>query len=165
MAKRTIAPWFLEHVPQEVSESALFKFTVNLNDRVIEIDLRVDLGIDYSDIQQQLADTPSMFAFWAAVYTELKGKVAFLERRAKVHRGKITQQLVSEIAKANGKTTDKQVQAIVEADETLSKIESMLLILQKQTGKVYYVLEAMKMKCDNLRSLAGFARMEMGQGQ
>ena len=163
MSKRNNQPrWFDEYVPEEVANSSLFKFTIKIADREIEVDMRADLDIDYAIIQSQLEDTPSEFAYWAAMYSELKMQVAFLERKIKNRRGKLTKTILDDAAAAQVRFTDKQIQAVIEADDVLNKLELILLRRNKHAGKMYFMVEALKMKSDNIRSLAGFARIELG---
>jgi len=50
---------------------------------------------------------------------------------------------------------------VVESDKRLNKLETELLLANKHCGKMYFMVEAIRMKSDNLRSLAGFARAEL----
>jgi hypothetical protein len=108
-----------------------------------------------------LEDTPSEFAYWGAIYSELKMQVAKVERQIKARRGKLVDKAIKSAAQASVRLTDKQVQAIVEADQDLNRLEAKLIISNKHCGKMYFMVEAIRMKSDNLRSLAGFARIEM----
>lgn len=165
MKPRQTPKWFNEYVPEEVSNSSLFKFTVEVTKgQKVEVDMRADLDIDYHIVQQQLEDTPSEFAYWAAIYSELKMQISKLERMVKARRGKLIDQTVKNAAESQVRITDKQVQALIEADQELNNLEAQLIILNKHAGKMYFMVEAIKMKSDNLRSLAGFARIEMGNG-
>jgi hypothetical protein len=115
--------------------------------------------------QQQLEDTPSEFAFWAAIYSELKLRVSAKERQLKSCRGKIADEIMKECLKHSTKATDKQVTTAIEADQRIVVLESELMLLEKQAGKLYYMVEAIKMKAENLRSLSGFAKIEFGQAK
>ena len=158
---KTLPKWFTEYVPEEVANSSLFKFTVIIGNKKVEVDMCADLGVDYQILQQQLEDTPSEFAYWAAIFSELKMQVNKVERQIKVRRGKLVDKTIREAMEASVKITDKQVQAIIEADNDLTELEARLMILQKHTGKMGFMIDAIRMKSDNLRSLAGFARIEM----
>ena len=161
---REIPKWFTAFVSEEVSDSTLFKFNIVINNKKIEVDMRADLGVDYTAIQQQLEDTPSEFAYWAALYSELKAGVSTLERRVKARRGVAANHLLEEAFKVGSKVTDKQMAVAIDADEELNRLEGLLANMQKHAGKMYFMIEAIRMKSDNLRSLAGFARIEY-QGQ
>jgi hypothetical protein len=163
---RQIPKWFSSFVPEEVSDSSIFRFEITIagktkeDARTITVDMRADLGIDYTAIQQQLEDTPSEFAYWAAIYSEVKMYVSQLERQVKARRGKIAQILVEEATKNSIKLTDKQLASAIEGDDKLNELEGWLIKMQKQAGKLFFMVDAIRMKCDNLRSLAGFARAE-----
>lgn len=47
--------------------------------------------------------------------------------------------------------------------KTLPYLEAQLAIQQKNTGKVYHMVEAIRMRSENCRSLAGFKRQEKEQ--
>lgn len=162
MPRNKIQPkWFDDYIPSEVSNSTLFKFMVEIGkDRKIEVDMRADLEIDYQIIQQQLEDAPSEFAYWAAIYSELKMNVAKLERQIKARRGELTDRAIKAAMDASIKLTDKQIQAMIESDNGLNVLEAKLMLAQKHAGKMYFMVEAIRMKSDNIRSLAGFARNE-----
>ena len=155
--------WFKENLTEEVSGSTLFKFNIQIGKEKIEVDMRTDLDVNYENIRHELESTPSIFAYWAAIYSELRMQSAKIERQIKARRGKLIDKVLEEASSSGVRITDKQVQAIIESDEVLNLLEVKLMIAQKHTGKMYFMIEAIKMKSDNLRSLAGFARMEYGQ--
>jgi len=162
--KRDKPKWFDEYVPEEVSNSSLFKFIVAISsDKKVEVDMLADLEVDYDIIQQQLEETPSELVYWGAMLSELKMQVSKLDRQIKARRGRLTEKIVYDAGKAQVRITDKQVQAIIEADKELHKLEVKLLLMNKHLGKMYFMVDAIRMKSDNIRSLAGFARIEMGQ--
>ena len=158
--KPKIPKWFKETVPEEIYDGTIFKFTILTSKEPVQVDMLADIGIDYDNIIEELQTTPSQFSYWSAMLSELKYQVNRLELHIKAYRGKLTKDIVLEITKAGCKPTDKQVLSIIESDETLIEYERKMLILQKQLGKMYFMVDAIKMKCDNLRSLAGFAKLE-----
>jgi hypothetical protein len=127
-------------------------------------DMRADLDIDYALIQQQLEDTPSEFAYWAALHSEVKLQVAIAERKLKTLRGKVASELINECIKGGVKPTDKSIQMAIEADPRISEQETRVALLEKHCGKLYYMVEAIRMKAENVRSLSGFAKIEFSQG-
>lgn len=155
--------WIDDNIPEDIRDSNLFKFNVDLGDKQVRIDMISDIGIDYDHISEQLEETPSQFAFWAAIYSELRLQSDKLERMIKAKKGQVVEKLVTDASDAQVRITDKQVQAIVEKDEELNKLEAKLLVTNKHCGKVYFMVECLRMKCDNLRTLAGFAKIELNQ--
>ena len=165
MNRQKRSKWFEEYVPEEVANSTLFKFKIVAGGQAMEVDMCAGLDIDYSIVPDQLADTPSEFSYWASIYSELKMQVSKLERKIKTRRGQLIDNALKEAAKAQVRITDKQAASIVEADDELNKLESQLLLMEKHTGKMWFMIEAIKMKSENLRSLSGFVKIEMGQSQ
>lgn len=165
MAKKRNNPrWYRECVPEEVTNSSLFKFSVQIGSKkTIEVDMLADLEVDYDIIREQLEDTPSIYAYWSALYSELKLQVAATERRIKAKRGKLLETAGKEAAKGNIRLTQKAVDMMIESDRELNELELKYALQQKHTGKMYAMIQAIQMKSDNLRSLAGFARQEMSQ--
>ena len=165
---RNLPKWFSTYIPEEISDSSLFRFKVCIGQKpdgtnnVIEVDMRADLDIDYGAIQMQLEDVPSEFAYWSAIYSEVKLQTGVLERKIKARRGILANKLMQEATSNGLKITDKQIQTLIEGDEELNKLEARLLLMKKHEGKMYFMIEALRMKADNLRSLAGFAKIEMG---
>lgn len=164
MKKNKQSKWFQQYVPEDLSSSKIFRFDIEIGEDRVEVDISADLDIDQSVIQQQLEDIPSEFAYWSALYSELKLQTGILDRKIKARRGVLVNEAVKNATEAQVRLTDKQVQAIIERDKTLNELECRLLVAQKNCGKLYYMIESMRMKSDSLRSLAGFARIEASQG-
>ncbi len=156
--------WFDDYVQEDVVHSSLFQFTIETADKQkIDVDMVADLDIDYDILRDQLEDTPAIYAYWSAMYSEMKMQTALLERRIKAKRGKLIDAAVKEAARADVRITQKSLEMIIESDETLNKLEIRLLLMQKHAGKMFAMIQAIQMKSDNLRSLAGFARQELSQ--
>ena len=54
----------------------------------------------------------------------------------------------------------EQVKSIAEKDKELQKLDVKLALIQKHVGKMWHMVEALKLKAEVLRSLAGFKRQE-----
>ena len=67
-------------VNKELSDT-LFKLDFKLpNGKRVTGNFYPDLEIDYEELEEQLADTPSKYAFWSAILSEQKYKVAATEK-------------------------------------------------------------------------------------
>lgn len=153
--------WIQEYLPQEIVDSALFHFKITLpSGQVIEVDLTKDIDVDYENLENELSETPAQFIFWASVYSEMKMMVGIYERKLKARRGVLTEESVKLGHEKSIKLTVDAIKAIVEKDEDLNKLEAKLLMLQKHVGKLWFMVDALKMKSEHLRSLAGFKRQE-----
>lgn len=126
----------------------------------ITVDLLPDLDLDYNDLEEQMQDIPAQYAFWSSVYSEARLKVAIEERRLKATRGRLIETTQRRAAQENIRLTNDQVKIVVESEQGMMEADMRLQNAQMQCGKLYHMLEALKMKSELARSLAGFKRQE-----
>lgn len=154
-------PFWISEESAEIlsSEAIIFKITM-ANGNIITINMMDDLEIDYDQIEEQLQSVASIFAFYGAIYSELRMNVAVLERKIKAKRGRLYSAMLDAAKAENVKLSEKTIERLIEKDKNLIEAELNLAILNRNVGKLWYKLEALRMKCDNLRSLAGFKKQE-----
>ena len=64
--------WVKSNFDEDLA-AAVFKLKVELpNGKIVTRDFSVDLGIDYDMLEEQLAETPSIFAFLSSILSEQK---------------------------------------------------------------------------------------------
>lgn len=164
-----VPAWFRENVSADLSDSTLFRFQVKLlaqNDdgsaKKIMVDILPDLNLDLENLIEQMEVLPAQYAFWAAVYSEAKMACALAERELKTRRGKITELITEQSREAGGlKLSVETIKTIVESNEELVRADALLQKANMKAGKLYNMMEALKMKAELARSLAGFKRQEM----
>lgn len=156
--------WILENVPKDVAESNLFIFRIKLpNGQQIDINMLQDVDIIYDQLEGHLEEIPAQYIFWASVYSELRSMVPIIEAKIAARKAILVGKSV-EIFKAKGiKLTDKQTELVINSDDKITQLISELAITQKQIGKLYHMVEAIKMRSEHCRSLAGFKRQEKEQ--
>jgi hypothetical protein len=86
--------------------------------------------------------------------------VAVIERAMKVRRGHITEAVLESARKDGVKLTEKAMLGVIEKDEKLVKLDQALIKAQKVAGKLWHMTQALQMKFEAIRSLAGFKRQE-----
>lgn len=172
MAEDENRDWILANVPRELINSSLFKFNVKLqvvermddNNRPvyknITVDMLANVDIDYETLEESICRIPAEYAFWSAVYSEVRLGVAIAERKLKVRRAEATRAVLDEAKRNNVKLTVDQIKNIVEADELITKAEIAYSDIQMKAGKLYNMVEAIKMKAELVRTLAGFKKLE-----
>jgi hypothetical protein len=162
--KNDMPQWFQEHVPLDLANSNLFKFAVRLqNGTICEVNLAQDIDINFEILEEQHERIPAQYIYWAAIYSELRCAIAILELKMRSKRHAILRRIIEEFRAHNNKTTDKQTNALIEGDPELVKSEAELAILQRNCGKVYHMVEAIRLRSEHSRSLAGFKRQEKEQ--
>lgn len=168
-----IPPWFertLAAVAPELMASTLFKFKVKLQvmeddgtgtkPKMLEVNMLPDLELDYENLEQYMQELPAQYAFWAAVYSEVKMGVAVAERKLKMRYGQVMERINKEFEDRKLKPTIEIIKRIVEKDESLAKADIEFQKAQMQAGKLYHMIEALNKKIDLVRSLAGFKKRE-----
>lgn len=129
--------------------------------RRLEVDMLPTLDLDYDLLENQMQDLPAQYAYWAAAYSEARLQVAIDERRMKAAKGRIIEKIQDEAKRKNIRLSVEQVKAVVEADDEIKKDDMRLATSQMQCGKLFHMMEALKMKAELGRSLAGFKRQEL----
>jgi hypothetical protein len=153
--------WFADNIPEDVANIVVRIHVKVPGGGTISRDFRTDVEIDYDNLEEQLARTPSAFSYWAGVMSEQKMVVGVFERKIKRRRAIVAEQILN-TAKAEGiSLRAADIKELIEADDILEKLEAELLIAQRSSGKLYNIVEAIKMKSEHLRSLAGFKRQEL----
>lgn len=162
--KRTIPKWVSSNVSEPMASSQIFRFQTKFpNGHVEEIDLFADLDIDYDILETHLEEIPAQYMFWAAVYSELKSMVAIAEMKVDRRRAALTKEILEQFKTKAIKLTDKQLTNLIAIDDKLATLQVELAATQKKTGKVYHMVEAIRLRSEHCRSLAGFKRQDKEQ--
>lgn len=176
MRKRQLPAWIRDNFETgaaELVESTLFKFKVRLQVpetrddgkiqfKEIVVDLLPDTVLDYENLDQQLTEIPSMYAFWASVYSEVKMGVAIAERKVKMRYAKVYELIQQEYIENGIRPTAEVMKRVVEKDAELARLEIEYQKAQMQAGKLYHMVEMIRMKSELARSMCGIRRAEMG---
>lgn len=142
-------------------KAALCNIKATINDKKVNVQTNENLSIDYDNVEWELDTLPSIYHLWAMLYSEVKEQVNISEKRIRRRRGHLTNEILSN----DGKSLRRgDIADILECDDVLMKEEAEHIRLQKIAGKLYFTLEALKMKNDNLRSLSGFKKNEAKGG-
>ena len=175
MRDTKLPKWVEENIASispELLNSTLFKFKAKLQVitdkdenskpiyKEIEVNLLPDLDLDYEMLEDQMQDIPAQYAFWSTVYSEVRMSVAVAERKLKMRYGQAYEKVQKEFEANKIKPTIEVIKRIVEKDSEIVKTDIEYQKLQMQAGKLYHMLEALKMKSELARSLAGFKRNE-----
>lgn len=163
-----VPEWILKTIPEDVSDT-LFKIVVHVKGssdqadgevkrKSITLDILPLVGIQYDTVEQDLEKTPGQLVFVSALYSELRNHVSTIERAIKTRRAKLTKTILDSQKQEGVRLTNDQVTQIVNSDDKLIELEEAMAKKQMQSGKLYYYIEAIKMKNDNLRSLMGMKK-------
>lgn len=152
----------------------LMKITVTVgagdNKRTFTRDFRPDVTPNYDLLEEQLVETPPLLCFWSQVLAEARARVSLLDRKMRTRRGEIMRELTDEAKRmasegiglgSRAGLRKSDIEDLMEQDEKLIGLDVEYITARKIESKVYGIIEALRTKSENLRSLAGFKRMEM----
>jgi hypothetical protein len=140
----------------------LFKLRVKLpGGKNLEHDFSGDFTPEYERLEEQLEETPQMLAFFGAVLSEQKHVCNVLELKIARRRAVVSENAREDATNNNMKIAKYVLDEIADGDDELLRLQTELLVGQRTLGKLYYFVDSIRMKTDNLRSLAGFKRQEM----
>lgn len=143
-------------------KDTLFKIRVKLpGGKTLDHDFSGDFTPEYERLEEQLEETPQMLAFFGAVLSEQKHICNVLELKIARRRAVVSEDARTVARKADMKIAKYVLDEIADGDNELLKLQTELLVSQRTLGKLYYFVDSIRMKTDNLRSLAGFKRQEM----
>ena len=152
--------WVNEVIGDKLAESI---FTINvklLGGAEIKRDFSPDIAIDYENLEKQLSEGPSKYAFWSMVLAEQKMGVAVLDLEVKRCRGKIVDNLVKEVDDRK-KLRASDIKELIEADDGLLKLQAKLIKEERTLSKLFAITRALEMQSENMRSLFSLKRKEM----
>jgi hypothetical protein len=161
--------WIEANIPEELVTSSLFRFKVTLQvpdpedkskKKQITVDILPDLDIDMDILEEQMQDVPAQYAFWSAVYSELRLAVAIAERRLKRRRGEAINTIQEEMVANKTRISVDQQKLIMEMDKPLIEADLKLAQAQMLAGKVWHMVKALEMKHEVARSLIGLKKAE-----
>lgn len=153
--------WLSDNFTEEL-RGTVFKLKVELpNGQTVDRDFSIDMDIDYNMLEEQLAETPAQYALLSSILAEQRHTVAKLERLIARRRAVIAEN-ANQAAKVEDIKLHKYVlDELVEADDKILELQGKLMLEQRTLSKMYGFVDALKMKSEHLRSLAGFKRQEM----
>lgn len=152
--------WFDKHIDPDIAD-AVIRLIVRLpNGSTVERDFRSDLHIDYDNLEHMLEEMPSLFAFWSMVLAEHRALVALQTRAVLIRRAELVREITDSARDAGVSVRRSDLDDLIEGDVELSKKSAALIKLKRTESKLFGIQDALKMKMDSMRSLAGFKREE-----
>jgi hypothetical protein len=130
------------------------------SNRVVRVDIKSNVKIDYDSVEYSLQNIPSELSFWSAVYAEMKYRENICERVVKSVRSKVYDQILEASRSEGVKLSLESIKTLIEKDERINNSEIELAKAHMISSKLYYMVEAIKMKADLSRTLTSLKRSE-----
>ena len=146
----------------EEAVEQLFRITITpKHGGPVTRDFSTDIHICYDNIQQELIEASAIYAFWSTILANQRLVVDTIKQHIISLSAKIQQKFMDAAKAGDIKIVKYQLDGFVEADESILKLQMKLAVEEKRLSVLYGIIKSLEIKSDNLRSLAGFAKMEM----
>lgn len=153
--------WIKDNISPEIADY-LFNIKVILPDRVgvYQKNLKADLMVDFDNLEEELQTSSEMICFFDLLLAEQKSVVAHLEHKIRLTRGTITDSIAEKWKNLNKEIRSTDLKQIIESDEDIIKLQARINKEILVEDKLKAVINGLKIKNDNARSLAGFKKEE-----
>lgn len=127
-----------------------------------EHDFQQDIDADYDQLEVQLEEIPSVFAYTSSMLAEAKTMVSIKKLAVKRARAKIVQEILED-SRQKQRTPPRKtdIDDLIEGDEKVVKLTAELIQAERTESKLIGFVQAIKMKHEALRTLAGFKKQEL----
>jgi hypothetical protein len=154
-----INKWWNQNIDKDIS-NLIIKLKCKLSGKEIDRDWTEDLSLNYEDLDNDMEKMPSVLAFWSAVLAEARREKSIIEMKLNIRKGKVLEG-VKELLSEGIKMTVQDKENMVNLDERYKAIQMKLIDQDATVSKLFGIVEALKVKADNLRSFSAMKRAEL----
>lgn len=151
--------WWTNNISSEISDIVI-ALNCTISGKEIERDWTEDLSLDYESLDEDMEKIPSLLAFWSAVLAEARKQKSILEMKIDIRRSKVLDG-VKHLIKEGVKFTNQDKENLVNVDERFKALRINLIEAEVTVSKLFGIVDALKMKADNLRSFSAMKRAEL----
>jgi len=135
------------------------KMSIKL-DKVHKVDLELDLEIDKTKLNDELAGQPSMYAWYATLCEMSRNKVLYLKNALEIMEAELDQQIRRDWDSDEGKMTEAGVAAKIKLNKKHQALVDSYLDAQLSQGKLMVAKVSFEQRKDMLISISANMRGE-----
>jgi len=151
--------WIDDNVDPEITNH-LFCLRLRVGAKIYTRNVTPELSIDFELLEEQLANTPQMIAFYNQILADQAYLVETLEGQLRSKEGQVWESISSELRSKGLDVRSTDLKKLTGADPMLRDMESRYLREKHKETKLKAVVQDLIRKFDALRSLSGFKREE-----
>ena len=151
--------WWMSNISSDISD-VIIRLKCKLSGREIDRNWTNDLSLDYENIDDDMEKMPSILAFWSAVLAEARREKSIVEMKMDIRRSKVLEG-VKELIKEGTKVTNSDKDNLVNIDDRYQSLRLQMIEIEATVSKLFGIVEAIKVKSDNLRSFSAMKRAEL----
>ena len=153
--------WYND-IPQEIRDTIWRVRTRLPGVGDFEHNFQPDVDVDYDELEVQMEEIPSIFSYASGILADVKTMVSLKKLKLKRARASIVQQIYDDARRNNrNPPRQKDIDDLIESSEEVTKATAELIQAERVESKVFGMVQALRMKAEVLRSLAGFKRQEL----
>ncbi len=127
-----------------------------------EHDFKSDVDVDYDQLETQLEEISSIYSYASSMLADAKTMVSLKKLSVQRARAKIVQEILEDSRQNQNKPPRKtDIDDLIDGNERVVKLTVELIQAERTESKLVGFVQALKMKSEVLRSLAGFKRQEL----
>lgn len=158
---------FLDGIEPEIVDK-IFQVEVDIPGKgSFGANVRPMFDIDSDNLIENLTEQASNIAWWGLVRAWARQEADLADRQKASRRGEVWRR-IQDVAKSSEpptKLTGKDLEALVESDSEVIKIEAESILRWRMYNQVAAVVRAMEFRHESLRSLASMRKIEIQQSQ
>jgi len=151
--------WWTKSVDSDIRD-IIIKLNIKLNNKSVDKDWTEDLSLDYENLDDDMEKMPSILAFWSAVLAEARKEKSLIDVKMDIRRAKVLDSL-KDLIKDGIKFTVQDKENLVNVDPTYLTLRNKLINAELTVSKLFGIVDALKVKADNLRSFSAMKRAEL----
>lgn len=151
--------WWIKTVDSDIRD-IIIRLRVKLNGKEIDKDWTDDLSLDYENLDEDMENIPSIIAFWSAVLAEARKEKSLIDMKMDIRRANVLDS-IKDLIKDGVKFTVQDKENMVNVDQTYITLRSRLINADLAVSKLFGIVDALKVKADNLRSFSAMKRAEL----
>lgn len=151
--------WWESNIEKDIAEM-LIELKAKLSGKSITRDWTLDLKLDYEHLDKDMEEIPSILAFWSSVLASARKEKALNEMKMDIRRSKILKELSTNMPEGV-KLTVKDKDDMIKIDPIWVKLKTNEIEIDATVSKLFGIVDALKIKAENLRSFASMKRAEL----
>ena len=124
-------------------------------------DMREELEIDPSQINQELQEQPAKFAWWATIHSLSQARVDDLKRRMDLREAELSKEFREAAIEDGTKLTEKSIEHAITRDLEYQEMAQALVNAKRDAGIFQVARDAFKQRADAMVTLSTNLRHQL----
>jgi len=151
--------WWEKNVDSDISD-VIIELKATIGNKTVNKNWVDDLSLNYENIDNDMENIPTILAFWSAVLAEARKQHSVIKMKMDIRKSKVLDG-TKDLIKEGVKLTVNDKENMVSVDPKYVSLHTQEIELGATISKLFGIVDAIKIKADNLRSFAAMKRAEL----